>query len=272
PHIGVLLNLYPAHLDYHHTLEEYLDAKLKMFANQTADDMAILPFDQPDILAKCGELPAQTYYFSKTQQVPRGAFIQDGVILFADGQGGTEAIIAVDEITVPHLDNALAAILVAKLTGADTRAIVQVLSTFAGVEHRMEYVDSIAGVKYFNDSKATNPEAASRALQACEEPVVWICGGLDRGVDFKELLPVIKGRVKAVIALGQTAPILLARAEEAGINERIHVDTVEKAVLAASRLAQSGDVVLLSPACASWDMFPSFEARGSMFKDGVHRL
>ncbi|WP_432774412.1 UDP-N-acetylmuramoyl-L-alanine--D-glutamate ligase [Brevibacillus gelatini] len=272
PHIGVLLNLYPAHLDYHHTMEAYLDAKLKMFANQTADDMAILPFDQPEVLAKCGDLPAQVYYFSETQQVPRGAFVQDGVIKFTDGQGQPETIISVADMTVPHLDNALAAILVAKLSGADVGSMVQVLSTFPGVEHRMEYVDTIAGVKYYNDSKATNPEAASRALQACQEPVVWICGGLDRGVDFRELLPVMKGRVKAVIALGQTAPILLARAEEAGINERIHVDTVEEAVLAASRLAQAGDVVLLSPACASWDMFPSFEVRGSMFKDGVHRL
>lgn len=272
PHIGVLLNLYPAHLDYHHTMEDYLAAKLKMFANQTADDAAILPYDQPEIVEKCKDLPAAIYYFSKSQEVPKGAFVKDGLILFADGNGNTEPIVATEDITVPHLDNALAAILVAKLAGADKQSIIQVLTTFPGVEHRMEFVDSIRGVKYFNDSKATNPEAASRALQACKEPVVWICGGLDRGVDFRELLPVIQGRVKAVIALGQTAPILLERAQEAGINERIHVDTVEKAVLAASQLAESGDVVLLSPACASWDMFPSFETRGSMFKDGVHRL
>ena len=109
-------------------------------------------------------------------------------------------------------------------------------------------------------------------MQACDKPVVWICGGLDRGVDFKELVPVMRGRVKAMIALGQTAPILLARGEEAGIPERLRVDTVEEAVAAAARIAQPEDIVLLSPACASWDMFPSFEVRGSMFKDGVHRL
>lgn len=272
PQIGVLLNLYPAHLDYHHSMEEYLSAKLKMFANQTKDDVAILPYDQAELLAHSEKLSAQTYFFSKTQLVPRGAYVKDGVIWFADGQGGTEEIIAVKDITVPHLDNALAAILVALLAGADKQSIVTVLTTFAGVEHRMEFVATIAGVNYFNDSKATNPEAASRALLACTEPVVWICGGLDRGVDFRELLPVIQGRVKAVIALGQTAPILLERAQEAGIKERIHVDTVDKAVLAASQIAQAGDIVLLSPACASWDMFPSFEVRGSMFKDGVHRL
>lgn len=272
PHIGVLLNLYPAHLDYHHTMDEYLAAKCKLFANQTADDAAVLPFDQPEVREKCGQLAARTYYFSKSQPVPRGAYVDEGMIVFADGEGSREEIVAVKDITVPHLDNALAAVIVTRLAGADKQAIAQVLSTFSGVEHRMEFVAVKNGVKYFNDSKATNPEAAKRALQACKEPIVWICGGLDRGIDFRELVPVIQGRVKAVVALGQTAPILLERAKEAGIKERIQVDTVEKAVLAASRLAESGDVVLLSPACASWDMFPSFEVRGSMFKDGVHRL
>lgn len=272
PRIGVMMNLYPAHLDYHHSLEAYLEAKLRMFANQTKDDIAILPYDQPELLPHFEALKARKYFFSKQQPVERGAYVRDGKIIYADGEGNQEEIIALDAITVPHVDNALAAILVALLTGADKQSIAQVLTTFPGVEHRMEYVTSIDGVKYYNDSKATNPEAASRALQACTEPVVWICGGLDRGVDFKELIPVIQGRVKAVVALGQTAEILLQRAKEAGIKERVHVDTVEKAVLTASQLAASGDVVLLSPACASWDMFPSFEIRGSMFKDGVHRL
>ncbi|MCM3078446.1 MULTISPECIES: UDP-N-acetylmuramoyl-L-alanine--D-glutamate ligase [Brevibacillus] len=272
PRIGVLMNLYPAHLDYHHSIDAYLEAKMNMFANQTADDIAILPLDQPELLPRFAELAARKFYFSKHQQVEQGTYIHNGMIVYADGKGNREEIVAVGEITVPHVDNALAAALITILAGADKQSVASVLTTFSGVEHRMEYVASIDGVKYFNDSKATNPEAASRALQACKEPIVWICGGLDRGVDFKELIPFIQGRVKAVVALGQTAEILLKRAEEAGIKERIHVDTVEKAVLTASQLANSGDVVLLSPACASWDMFPSFEARGSMFKDGVHRL
>jgi len=272
PQIGVLLNLYPAHLDYHHTMDEYLAAKLKLFANQTADDIAILPYDQPDVLAKCGELKAVTYYFSKWQSVPQGVYVDGGDIVFVGPQGERDVLMAVADLSVAHLDNALAAALVTRLAGADKQSIAKVLSTFPGVEHRMEYVATIDGVKYYNDSKATNPEAASRALQALDEPIVWICGGLDRGVDFRELVPVIGPRVKAVVALGQTAPILLERAKEAGISRLIHVDTVEKAVLAASGEAAPGDVVLLSPACASWDMFPSFEVRGSMFKDAVHRL
>jgi UDP-N-acetylmuramoylalanine--D-glutamate ligase len=272
PRIAVLLNVYPAHLDYHHTMDEYLSAKLKLFANQTAEDYAILPYDQPEVLAKCGGLQAKRYYFSKRQAVSPGVYVENGCIVYSGETGEREEIMSVSDLSVPHLDNALAAILATKLAGADTRSMVKVLSTFPGVEHRMEFVATVNGVKYYNDSKATNPEAASRALSTFSEPVVWIAGGLDRGVDFRELVPVMAKHVKAIVAYGQTANILLTRAEEAGISRRILVDTVEKAVQAASAAAEPGDVVLLSPACASWDMFPSFEARGSMFKDGVHRL
>lgn len=272
PKIGVLLNVYPAHLDYHHTMDEYRAAKWKLFANQTADDIAILPYDQADACPDLQSLAAQVYFFSKHRPVPRGTYVENGSILFVGASGEREEILPVEKLSVAHLDNALAAVLACKLAGADNGSIARALESFAGVEHRMEYVATIAGVKYYNDSKATNAEAASRALQALKEPVVWICGGLDRGVTFHDLIPVIQPRVKAVVAFGETAPILLARAKEAGINTLIHVDTVEKAVFAASEAASPGDAVLLSPACASWDMFPSFEVRGSMFKDVVHRL
>ncbi|GAA4715567.1 UDP-N-acetylmuramoyl-L-alanine--D-glutamate ligase [Brevibacillus fulvus] len=272
PHIAALLNLYPAHLDYHHGMEQYLAAKMKIFANQTADDFAIVPYDQPELRGNFEHLAAQTYYFSKQQKVSPGVYVEADKIWFSSHSGAVEEIMPVAQLSVPHLDNALAAIAICKLAGADNESIVQVLSTFPGVEHRMEYVDTVNGVKYYNDSKATNPEAASRAIQAFSEPVVLIAGGLDRGVDFHELVPLFKQHLKALIALGQTGEILMARAAEAGISERILVDTVDNAVLAAASIAKPGDVVLLSPACASWDMFPSFEVRGSMFKDGVHRL
>lgn len=272
PRIAALMNVYPAHLDYHHTMDEYLEAKLKLFANQTEEDYAILPYDQPELLAHCDKLRGKMFYFSKQTPVSRGVYVQDGQIFFQGETGTAEAVMVVKDLSVPHLDNALAAVLIAKLAGADTSAIRDVLATFAGVEHRMEFVATIDGVKYYNDSKATNLEAATRAIQAFREPVVLLAGGLDRGVDFHELIPIMAQHVKAVVAFGQTAEIMLARAAEAGISQRILVDTVEKAVEAASVLALSGDVVLLSPACASWDMFPSFEVRGSMFKDGVHKL
>lgn len=272
PRIGALLNLYPAHLDYHHTKDAYLQAKLKLFANQTEKDAAILPYDQKEVLQQLPPLRANVYYFSQKDEVDQGVFVRDGAILFADGTGHLEEIMQVSKLSIPHVENALAAILISKLAGADRASMEHVLSTFPGVEHRLEFVATIDGVRYYNDSKATNPEAASRAIQAFTEPVVLIAGGLDRGISFAELVPVLEKHVKAIVAYGETAEILLQRAEEAGIPERFRVDTVDRAVLTAASLANSGDVVLLSPACASWDMFPSFEARGSMFKDGVHRL
>src|SRR5690606_35039929 len=128
----------------------------------------------------------------------------------------------------------------------------QVLSTFRGVEHRLEYVKEIEGVVYYNDSKATNPQAATKAIQSFSDPVVWIAGGLDRGIDFSELIPVMGERVKAIIAYGESAPILLDRAKEANITRRFQTTTIEEAVERAKKEAESGDVVLLSPACASW--------------------
>jgi len=275
PHIAALLNLYQAHLDYHHTMEEYLAAKMKIFANQKPDDYAVLPFDQPVIQEATEHIPAQKYFFSVKQEVSRGTFVRDGEIVFRSALGQEQVIMPVSQVSLPgefNLENALAAITISMLAGANKEAMAEVLSTFAGVEHRLEYVSTIDGVKYYNNSKATNPEAAIRGITAFQEPVVLIAGGLDRGIDFQELVPVLAQHVKAIVTYGQTSQILCARAEDAGIATRIPVDTVEKAVLAASQVAEAGDVVLLSPACASWDMFPSFEVRGGMFKEAVHKL
>ncbi|WP_126426005.1 UDP-N-acetylmuramoyl-L-alanine--D-glutamate ligase [Brevibacillus marinus] len=275
PKIGAILNLYPAHLDYHHTMEAYFAAKQRLFANQTADDYAVLPYDQADVRALAERLAGQVYFFSRTAAVAPGVYVRDGQIVWADAAGRTEPVLPVEQVALRgehNLENALAAALISRLAGADWPAIASVLSSFSGLAHRLEFVAEINGVKYYNDSKATNPVAAIRSIGAFQEPVVLIAGGLDRGIDFRELVPVLREHVKALVVYGQTAAILLARAREAGIARSIRVDTVEEAVLAAANMAESGDVVLLSPACASWDMFPSYEVRGSMFKDSVHRL
>lgn len=275
PKIAALLNLYPAHLDYHHTMEEYLAAKAKIFANQTESDYAVLNYEQEDV-RKLGEsCKAETYYFSRLQKVPAGAYVEDERIIFCRPSGDQEVIMDVKDIALlgkHHLENILAAVIICKLAGADTGAIQRVLTTFQGVEHRTEYVATVQGVKFYNDSKATNSQAAIQAISAFKEPVVLLAGGLDRGVSFTELVPFFKNHVKAIITFGETAQILLDRAQEAGIASRVRVDTVDEAVQASFRLAEAGDVILLSPACASWDMFPSFEVRGSMFKEAVHKL
>ncbi|AIG27803.1 UDP-N-acetylmuramoyl-L-alanine--D-glutamate ligase [Brevibacillus laterosporus] len=275
PHIATILNLYPAHLDYHHSFEEYTKAKCKIFANQTEEDYAVLPYDHEPVMKVCQNIRAKVFYVSIKQEVPCGAFIKDGIVYFKNEDGKLDEIMKATEISLPgefNQENALAAIVMSKLAGADYDAMKHVLRSFSGVEHRLEYVDTIAGVKYYNNSKATNSEAAIRGIEAFKEPVVLIAGGLDRGVDFAELVPPLKNKVKAIITYGQTSPILQKRAEEAGIELRFAVDTVDSAVKQAAAIAEANDVVLLSPACASWDMFPSYEVRGSMFKDSVHKL
>lgn len=275
PRIGALLNLYDAHLDYHHTRDEYFSAKRKLFANQTAEDFAVLPYDQEELRALSNQLDGQVYFFSRTQAVPRGIYVENGKVYFTDGQGTVEEVMDVEQIALPgdfNVENVLAALLICKLAGAPFAATARIASTFTGVEHRLEYVATVNGVRYYNNSKATNPEAAIRSMQAFRDPIVLIAGGLDRGVDFREMVPIMREKVKGIVAIGQTAELLLARAAEAGIEQRVHADTVEQAVRAAADIAAPGDVVLLSPACASWDMFPSFEVRGSMFKESVHRL
>ncbi|AUS09345.1 UDP-N-acetylmuramoyl-L-alanine--D-glutamate ligase [Laceyella sacchari] len=274
PRIAALLNVFPAHLDYHETMEDYVASKRKIFANQEAGDIAVLNADSPVCREVAKTISSDIWWFSRTVPVEQGVYAQDGVIYVING-GQTQAILPVDEVALHgdfNLENALAATAITLAAGARLDAVAQTLREFHGVEHRLEYVATINGVRYYNDSKATNAQAAIKALEAFTEPVVWIGGGLDRGVDFKELVPVLRGRAKAVITYGQSKSILAERGRDAGVPAVQVVDDLEEAVNRAAGLAQDGDVVLLSPACASWDQYTSFEERGSIFKQAVHRL
>ncbi|KPC74841.1 UDP-N-acetylmuramoyl-L-alanyl-D-glutamate synthetase [Thermoactinomyces vulgaris] len=274
PRIAALLNVFPAHLDYHETMEDYVASKRKIFANQEAGDIAVLNADSPVCREVAKTISSDIWLFSRTAPVEQGVYAQDGVI-YVINKGQTQAILPVDEVALHgdfNLENALAAAAITLAAGATLDAVAQTLREFHGVEHRLEYVATINGVRYYNDSKATNAQAAIKALEAFTEPVVWIGGGLDRGVDFKELVPVLRGRAKAVITYGQSKSILAERGRDAGVPAVQVVDNLEEAVTRAAGLAQDGDVVLLSPACASWDQYTSFEERGSIFKQAVHRL
>ncbi|MFD1423580.1 UDP-N-acetylmuramoyl-L-alanine--D-glutamate ligase [Laceyella tengchongensis] len=274
PRIAALLNVFPAHLDYHETMEDYVASKRKIFANQEAGDIAVLNADSPVCREVAKTISSDIWLFSRTAPVEQGVYAQDGVI-YVINEGQTQAILPVDEVALHgdfNLENALAAAAITLAAGATLDAVEQTLREFHGVEHRLEYVATINGVRYYNDSKATNAQAAIKALEAFTEPVVWIGGGLDRGVDFKELVPVLRGRAKAVITYGQSKSILAERGRDAGVPAVQVVDNLEEAVTRAAGLAQDGDVVLLSPACASWDQYTSFEERGSIFKQAVHRL
>lgn len=276
PKIAALLNLVPAHLDYHETMEDYAKSKVRIFQNQTAEDFAVLNWDHPFTrqLGESHEIKSQIVWFSREEPVENGAFVKDGWIWYRLNGHEAKRLLPVNKVRLPgsfNLENCLAATVISLCAGADVAGIQEVLSTFTGVEHRLEFVRELHGIRFYNDSKATNSQAASKALSSFTEPIIWIAGGLDRGVDFQELVPLLKERVKAVVAYGQTAPIFQARAADAGVN-CVVVKEIEESVEKAASLAENGDIVLLSPACASWDLYTSFEERGSIFKQAVHRL
>jgi UDP-N-acetylmuramoylalanine--D-glutamate ligase len=269
PKIAIITNLYDAHLDYHGTREDYHYAKANITKNQTKEDYLIVNADQEDTMKIAGTSKAAIIPFSTQKEVEEGADIRDGWICFKG-----EKIMALDEIALPgvhNLENILSSMSAAKLSGASNAAIVQVLRTFTGVRHRLQFVTELNGRKVYNDSKATNILATVNALRAFAAPVILLAGGLDRGNEFDELKPFLRN-VKALITFGQTAPKLERVAREAGIKWIKRVDNVEKAVPESYQYSEPGDVILLSPACASWDQYKSFEVRGDIFIEAVHKL
>ncbi|WP_174733838.1 UDP-N-acetylmuramoyl-L-alanine--D-glutamate ligase [Mesobacillus harenae] len=269
PKIAIITNLYDAHLDYHQTKEGYVSAKANITKNQTEAEYLIVNADQEEVMKIASQSKAHIVPFSVNKELNSGAFVKDGWIIF-----NGEQIIETDAVALPgrhNLENILSAVAAAILSGANTRAICDVLRTFTGVRHRLQYVDEISGRKFFNDSKATNILATKNALAAFHSPVVLLAGGLDRGNEFDELIPALEN-VKVLVTFGQTADKIGQAGQQAGIKTILHVDNVEKAVPEAFKHSKAGDIILLSPACASWDQYKTFEVRGDMFIDAVHKL
>jgi UDP-N-acetylmuramoylalanine--D-glutamate ligase len=269
PKIAIITNLYDAHLDYHGTRKNYFEAKANITKNQTDDEYLIINADQEETFDIARNSKATIVPFSTKKQVLNGADIRNGWICF-DG----ERVMEIKDIALPgthNLENILSAMAASKLSGVENTAIQEVLRTFTGVRHRLQFVKEINGIKVYNDSKATNILATVKALTAFNAPTVLLAGGLDRGNEFDELIPYFKN-VKALITFGETAPKLERVAREAGIKNIKQVDNVEKAVPEAYRYSESGDIILLSPACASWDQYKSFEIRGDIFIEAVHKL
>lgn len=275
PEIGVLLNVFDAHLDYHHTKEHYIGAKANMFVNQDENQLGVYHFDMRETREVAGRMRSQKAWFSSREEVPRGTYIADGAIIYKEKTGRRTWIIDVQDIKLPgehNLENMLAAVTVSMEAGAHLERVREVLRRFEGVAHRLQFVREVNGIKFYNDSKATNVLATQRGLQSFPGSVVLIAGGLDRGNAYDELIPIFSSHVKALIAYGQTAPKLIRTAEKAGVKRIVRVDNVKEAVRSAYHNASAGDIVLLSPAAASWDQFRSFEERGDMFVSCVHML
>ena len=269
PEVGVLLNITPDHLDRYASYEAYVASKGRLFANQTASDCAVINYDDEDCIRASAGAEAHKLYFSLDREVPEGAFVRRGqVVVRADRHERTVFSIDTLKIKGPHnLANSLAAALAAAALGFEDDAIRKGVAGFEGLEHRYEPVAEINGVMYINDSKATNVDSVRVALEAAEPPVILIAGGRDKGGDFNSLLPLVKAKAQKVLALGEARETILKTFS--AVTEVRLVDTLEDAVRDAAAGARAGMTVLLSPGCASFDMFANFEERGRVFKRAV---
>src|SRR5574337_1137106 len=272
PRVALLLNLAPDHLDRYTYVEDYYRAKARIFENQRPSDVAIVNADDPLVLHAAAQAQGRKIAFSRMRPLDAGAYVEEEhLVLNLDGR--REAICRVSELKIQgvhNLENALAASLAAAAIGASTPAIRNALTGFEGLEHRLESVAEIGGVRYVNDSKGTNVGAVIRSLESFTDPIVLIAGGKDKQSDFSPLLPLVRERVKRLILIGQAAPIL--RRALAGACPMEEASSLEEAVRRAAAAASPGEVVLLSPACASFDMFTDFEERGRVFKTAVRGL
>ncbi len=271
PNIGVFLNLTPDHLDRHHTLEAYGAAKARLFENQIGEDIAIVNADDAATAPYAPSLP-RVYWFSRKQRVARGAYVRDEEIVFRQN-GSEEVLLKLEDVPLAgahNLENVLAAAAATRLADAPAAAIRKGVRSFAGVEHRLEFVAEIGGVRYYNDSKATNVDATLKALNAFPGRILVILGGKDKGSDYTALQEPL--REKAILALLIGAAAEKIEKQIAGSVALERAETLDRAVETASHAAQRGDVVLLAPACASFDQFQNYEQRGRVFKDLVRQL
>ena len=271
PEIAVILNVTPDHLDRHGTFENYLAAKEKIFANQTGEDALVLNADDPLSAKSSTHSKSRIFHFSRKQAVPQGAFVENGAIVFRATAGQTpERILEVEKIPLKgahNIENVLAAVCAARLMGVPAEAIRTAVEAFRAVEHRLELVATVHGVQYYNDSKATNVDAAAKAISSFPGGIHLILGGKDKNSDYRQLNPLLRERVKTVYTIGSAAEKIEGHIKEAATVVR--AGTLAEAVERAGNAAETGDVVLLAPACSSFDQFENYEHRGRVFKDLV---
>jgi UDP-N-acetylmuramoylalanine--D-glutamate ligase len=272
PRIAVILNVTPDHLDRHRTFQTYVDAKARIFENQEPTDYAVLNADDPTCVTLAGRTRAQVFWFSRKKEVNQGAYADGGHIFFRDSAARRE-IMLVSEIRLKgahNVENVLAGICAGALMAVPTDKIRQAVCDFKAVEHRLEYVATIKGVEYYDDSKATNVDATIKALESFPANIHLILGGKDKGSDYTVLNDLLRQRVKRVYTIGAAAEKIESHIK--GAAEIVHAQTLDNAIRRANAVAQPGDVVLLAPACASFDQFQSYNHRGRVFKEVVHGL
>ena len=271
PEVGVLLNLTPDHLDRHASFDDYAQAKTRMFENQLERDIAVLNADDPEVTRRMPSRP-QVYWFSRLKRVAQGAFLSGAEIIFrSDGRETTVARREDIGLRGEHnIENVLAAVVAASVGGVAPAAIQAGIKTFAGVEHRLEFVADVGGISFYNDSKATNVDAALKAIEAFAGPMIVILGGKDKGSPYTPLREPLRGRARLALLIGAAHEHIARDLEGAVAIEQ--AGTLDRALHVAMQKAKPGDVVLLAPACSSFDQFENYEQRGRVFKQLVANL
>jgi UDP-N-acetylmuramoylalanine--D-glutamate ligase len=271
PKVAVVLNVTPDHLDRHRTFAAYVDAKARIFENQDPEDFAVLNADDPTCVELAGRTRAQVFWFSRKREAENGAFARHGSVIFRRN-GSEQEVMPVSKIPLKgahNLENVLAAVSAGALMGCSSEQIRATVEKFKAVEHRLEYVATVRGVEYYNDSKATNVDATIKALESFPANIHLILGGKDKGSDYTVLNDLLRERVKAVYTIGAAAEKIRSQIKAPAV---ISSATIEAAVKEAATAATRGDIVLLAPACASFDQFQNYEHRGRVFKELVHNL
>jgi UDP-N-acetylmuramoylalanine--D-glutamate ligase len=272
PKVAVILNITPDHLDRHHTFAAYVAAKARIFENQDLGDFTVLNADEPTCMELASRTQAQVFWFSRKREVPEGAYVANDHIFFRDGQGIRE-IMPLSEISLKgahNVENVLAAACTAALLGCEAGKIREAIRNFKAVEHRLEYIATVRGVEYYNDSKATNVDATMKAIESFPANIHLILGGKDKGSDYSVLNDLLKARVKRVYTIGAAAEKIESQIK--GAAQISYAGTLDVALRLTAENAKPGDVVVLAPACASFDQFQNYEHRGRVFKELVQSL
>lgn len=279
PAVSAILNITPDHLNRHHTMECYVRMKEEIAGNQTKEDTCVLNYEDGytrDFGSRC---PARAVYFSSRRELDEGVFLEGEEIFMAEnvpGRGREKKrlmnIHDMNLVGICNVENVMAAIAICHAMRVPMEVILKTIKVFKAVEHRIEFVATKNGVDYYNDSKGTNPDAAIQGIRAMNKPTVLIGGGYDKGSEYDEWIKAFDGKVKALVLIGQTRDKIAACAKAHGVTNIILADTFEEAFDICVKQAAPGDAVLLSPACASWGMFPNYEVRGKLFKELVEKI
>ena len=273
PEVSAILNITPDHLNRHHTMQCYIDTKARIAENQTKDQICVLNYEDPELQKMADKIPADIFWFSSAHPLERGIWLDGEDIIYKDTEEIKICTIHdMQLLGVHNYENVMAAVATTMHMGVPVECIRKAVAEFKAVEHRIEFVREVNGVKYYNDSKGTNPDAAIKAVQAMVTPTVVIGGGYDKQSSYEEWIASFGDTVKCLVLLGATADKIEETARKAGFTNIIRVESLKEAVEVSAAQAQSGEAVLLSPACASWDMFKSYEQRGTLFKEYVNQL